>query len=400
MKRSKYKKSNKKKNKSINIKLKLYLYINLFILLLNVIFLFLNNSNIIFSSGFLLNFKSIDYLSISLAVRSYHEIANYLSNKFNNNNKYKLIENEKLLPFKEKEPKNQEKKVIKIYGRGMHQRWKTIIEENVKDKYIVEYDRDNPDYLFYTTFSCNFLKSKYNNSIKIAYFAENQLPDFRMTDYAISNSHFNYLDRHIYAPSIYRNLFYKNVSYDDFKKARKNALNGPKRTKFCATVISNIEGKRINFIEEINKYKNIDQGGSYNNNIGGKVKDKIEFLTLYKFSIAMENSENNGYITEKLMDSFLGGTIPIYYGGYMADEFFNPKSFILIRGENDLNKKIEYIKLIDNDDELYRSILKEEVLLDKNIIEGYAKEQKEFFLNIFDQDKKKARRIERNFHFR
>ena len=100
------------------------------------------------------------------------------------------------------------------------------------------------------------------------------------------------------------------------------------------------------------------------------------------------------------MDSFLGGTIPIYYGGYMADEFFNPKSFILIRGENDLNKKIEYIKKIDNDDELYRSILKEEVLLDKNIIEGYAKEQKEFFLNIFDQDKKKARRIERNFHFR
>ena len=152
-------------------------------------------------------------------------------------------------------------------------------------------------------------------------------------------------------------------------------------------------------MEEINKYKKIDHGGSYNNNVGGKVQDKVSFLKSYKFSIAMENSDTDGYTTEKIMESFLGGTIPIYYGGYMLDEFFNPKSYILIRGKRDLKKKIEYIKKIDNDDELYRSILKENVLLDEKVVESFDKAQKEFFLNIFDQDKKYAKRID-NYHFK
>jgi hypothetical protein len=70
-------------------------------------------------------------------------------------------------------------------------------------------------------------------------------------------------------------------------------------------------------------------GGNYKNNIGGNVYNKIEFLSSYKFSIAMENSEGQGYVSEKIIDSFMAGTIPIYYGGYMIDEFINPKSYIL-----------------------------------------------------------------------
>ena len=44
----------------------------------------------------------------------------------------------------------------------------------------------------------------------------------------------------------------------------------------------------------------------------------------------MENSEGDGYISEKIVDSFLAGTIPIYYGDYMVDEYINPKTYILI----------------------------------------------------------------------
>ena len=45
----------------------------------------------------------------------------------------------------------------------------------------------------------------------------------------------------------------------------------------------------------------------------------------------------------------------------------NPKSFILIKNEKDMAKKIEYIKKIDNDDKLYKSILKEDLFM-KDII--------------------------------
>ena len=131
-------------------------------------------------------------------------------------------------------------------------------------------------------------------------------------------------------------------------------------------------------------------GGKYNNNIGGPVINKIKFLSSYKFSIAMENSEGDGYISEKIIESFLAGTIPLYYGDYMIDEYINPKSYILIKGEKDIYQKIEYIINIDNDDKLYKNILKEKPLLEDNIKNIYNKELKEFFYHIFQQDKNKA----------
>ena len=90
----------------------------------------------------------------------------------------------------------------------------------------------------------------------------------------------------------------------------------------------------------------------------------------------------------------MAGTIPLYYGDYMIDEYINPKSYILIKSEKekDIYKKIEYIKNIDNDIKLYKDILKEKVLLEDNIKIIYNKEIKEFFLHIFEQDKYKAYR--------
>ena len=139
-------------------------------------------------------------------------------------------------------------------------------------------------------------------------------------------------------------------------------------------------------------------GGRYKNNVG-RVKNKIKFLSSYKFSIAMENTEGNGYLSEKIVESFLSGTIPIYYGDYMADEYINPKSFILVRGKNDMFKKIDYIKKIDNIDELYEKILNQDIFIDNYYKEEIEKERIEFLYHIFDQDKKIAKRID-NYHWK
>ena len=168
------------------------------------------------------------------------------------------------------------------------------------------------------------------------------------------------------------------------------------RKKFCAAVISNSfisDNFRLDFLEELNKYKKIDMGGRYKNNIGKAVDNKIEFLSSYKFSIAMENTNGDGYITEKIIHSFISGTIPIYYGDYMVDEYINPKSYILIKGIKDMKEKIDYIKLIDNNDKIYKNILKEKVIIDYNFVNSIDNELKLFLTNIFMQDKKKAFRI-------
>ena len=246
-------------------------------------------------------------------------------------------------------------------------------------KFII--DTNNPDYVLYDAFGCQHIDSKYNNSIKIAYFSENIIPDFNDADYALSQAHIIYFDRYFKYPSfIWRLNNFKNYN---IVKIREEVLRHPIREKFCAAVISNNQSFslfRLNFIKELNKYKKVDMGGLVFNNIGAQIKNKIEFLSSYKFSISMENSEGDGYVSEKILESFIAGTIPIYYGNYMIDEYINPKAYILIKGEKDLKKKIEYIIKIDNDNELYKTLLNESIFVFNNIVEKIEKEKEQFFL--------------------
>jgi hypothetical protein len=60
----------------------------------------------------------------------------------------------------------------------------------------------------------------------------------------------------------------------------------------------------------------------------GQIKSKSQVLSNYKFSYTYENIEGiNGYITEKIFDSFFSLTIPIYRGAkniknYIPEEIF------------------------------------------------------------------------------
>ena len=203
-----------------------------------------------------------------------------------------------------------------------------------------------------------------------------------------------YLDRYFKYPSfIYRLQKFFNYKVKNIKTFSQNK----KKSKFCAAVISSkFQSLRLEFIKELNKYKHVDMGGGYLNDVGGKVKDKIQFLSSYKFSIAMENSNGDGYISEKIIESLIAGTIPIYYGSYLIDEYINPNAYILIKGEKDIKDKIEYIKKIDNDELLNNYILNEKIFINDDYIDIIRKteEEKKYFLyNIFSQNKNNAKRI-------
>ena len=372
-------------------------YIFLFInLILNFNFGIINKTN----AKILSHFKNVDLFFINISKISFSKIALYLNSKFYKNN-LNFNEN-KLFDLKVKE-----KKIINfcIIGSFNLYRKNQLINDVIKlleNKYIFNFTSNNPDYLIFEVFGCDQLDSKYNNAIKIAYYRENMIPDFNHTDYSIGFHNINYLDRYFRKTTLIW-IFqkrYLNIKNKFFEKIRRKAYKSKKK-KFCAAVISNFrssDGFRINFIKELSKYKEVDMGGKYKNNIGGRIKNKIKFLSDYKFSIAMENSEGQGYVSEKILDSFYAGTIPIYYGGYMIDEFINPKSYILIKNENDMLQKIEYIKKIDNDKKLYKSILSEKLFINDNLVRISEVEKAEFFNHIFEQEKNKAKRVD-NYHF-
>lgn len=275
-------------------------------------------------------FKNIDYFNINLISHFYQDISHFLNDKYNikssTQNKIK-----KLFPDKQTNKKEINLYIVDFYRNHIFDIW---FENICKDKFIIKKNENNPDYLIYNVFGTKHLNSKYNKSIKIAIYTENKIPDLLEVDYAMGFSHINYLDRYFKYP-----IFNYNETL--VNEIRKKVLKSPKRNKFCAAVISNGDPKsfRLKFINELNKYKQIDMGGKYKNNVGGPVKDKIQFLSNYKFSIAMENSCGEGYTSEKIYQSYISGTIPIYYGNYNIDEFYNQKTYILIKDENDMKKK-------------------------------------------------------------
>ncbi len=386
---------NTKKRKLTNkltLVFSIFLIIDLFILYINIHYVFKKNG--ISENSYI--FKNVDLFSIEKITKPYMNFTYYLKSKFMNNK----VANKYLSDKKPEESKEKKKIVIyfaDLYNRDFRQKW---IQSALGDKFNIEFDSENPDYVFYNVFGCDHLNPKYKNAIKIAQFSENQIVDFDVADYAIGQHHINYFDRYFRRPFFIFQLF--NLTNKNFSEIRQKVIHSPMRTKFCAGVISNTgwtDGFRRLFYKELNKYKEIGMGGLYHNNVGGPVRNKIKFLTNYKFSLAMENTKADGYITEKIIDAFLAGNIPIYYGNYMIEEYINPKAFILIKGEEDMMEKIEYIKKIDNDDKLYKSILREKVLINDNIQNDSAKGRIEFLNHIFEQNKTFAKRVD-NYHYK
>ncbi len=68
------------------------------------------------------------------------------------------------------------------------------------------------------------------------------------------------------------------------------------------------------------------------------IENKIEALKDYRFSVAFENCRSNYYFTEKLIDCFATGTVPIHWGCPEIGRFFNLDGIIQIDGLESLRK--------------------------------------------------------------
>lgn len=80
-----------------------------------------------------------------------------------------------------------------------------------------------------------------------------------------------------------------------------------------------------------------------------EIQDKEEGLCDYMFSVAIENGEYASYYTEKILDCFATGTIPIYIGCNDIIDYFNKDGIIILSSEEDISSlsKELYISKMD-----------------------------------------------------
>lgn len=213
--------------------------------------------------------------------------------------------------------------------------------------------------------------------VKIFFGTENIKPNMDECDWAFG-SHF---EEEINHPKYFRIPHYRLTNYKggekgkflenkkiDFKKIKKE------KTKFCNFIYSQDISLRNNFFKRLSKYKKIDAPGRCMNNmfsIGEYdspkksrmsqdwIKEKLNFLNQYKFTIAFENSFESGGVSEKITHPMLVNSIPIYFGHKDIEKDFNTKSFINYSDFDNMEDFIKRIIKVDNDDKLYEEYLKQ-----------------------------------------
>lgn len=288
---------------------------------------------------------------------------------------------------------------IKIKFSGFYQSFdenNNFIRDSISRFGDVELS-DKPDYIFYSVFSNEYLM--YPNAIRIFFTGENIAPNFQLCDYAIGFERLSFGDRYLRFPFYYGMYEYKR---DLILAEKKNEMVDQKlfERDFCSFVYSNddTDSMRIKLLECLSDYKKIDCGGKLKNNMpSGPVKDKLDFESKHKFSIACENSSHPGYVTEKLLQAFAAKTIPIYYGDPTVAEDFNQKAFISCHSYQSLEDIKKKVIELDNDETKYKSMLAEPVFNDNLFSDKMKKDFDSFIENIFKQEYDEAFRRNRVF---
>ena len=116
------------------------------------------------------------------------------------------------------------------------------------------------------------------------------------------------------------------------------------KTKMISMIASNkrmCEGhvKRLGWVERIGDQLDL-YGRGFN-----EIADKEEGLCDYMFSVAIENGEYETYFTEKLLDCFATGTIPVYLGAPDVGDHFNKDGIIDLTEEFEVSEEIYYSKM-------------------------------------------------------
>lgn len=285
--------------------------------------------------------------------------------------------------------------------------WGSFYDNEMEDCLIMQILRkhyevevcDDADYVFFSTMGDSHWGVP-DDCIKIYQTGENLVPDFNACDYAIGFEWMDYEDRYIRFP-LY--LFYGKELLD--KMLHKHELPkdwnlNEEKPEFCSFVVSNHRNpKRKVVFDYLSDYKQVSSGGGYLNNVGGRVPDKLAFESRHKFSICFENGSHNGYTTEKLVQAFAARTVPIYWGDPKVGKVFNTKAFINAYDYDSIEDVLQRVKEIDNDDDLYLSMLREPAMRSDVLTTDQELEKFEnWLLHIFEQPKDKAMRRNREMH--
>jgi len=280
----------------------------------------------------------------------------------------------------------------------------------------VEIDNVNPDVLFYSLAYSDHLR--YKNCIKIyvigepGYYSDvrkyhisdrrmvNAIEDcdFMFTSYDVESTTLmngEKTKKNFYFPIfhlwLYHHIYVTNLipSYDYLTTNRDLT----EKNKFCIFLHNNNTAEKRNQIfNKLNSVKPVDTRQNFPHQ-GYNSEWKIRGLNGYKFSFAMQNHfyldvdkhmrTEPGLIDEKIIESFISNTIPLYYGNDKIKNFFNEESFLNLHDFNSDEEFVDEILKLDKNYDLLSYKLNQPII--KNIEDLGLQKIEDFLINKINE---------------
>lgn len=267
----------------------------------------------------------------------------------------------------------------------------------LKRHYDVQITED-ADYVFFSIFAERPFKYCNHPGIRIFVSGENYLPDFNFVDYSINPYPIQLQDRSFYFPYCIDKLGHCEALAT---KNRNYPAEILKEKVYFANLIAGHDSEfntRSRMFNLLSAYKRVESPGEFMRNVETEEKitwlnsSKTDFQRKCKFTLCLESTKHEGFITEKITDAFYADTIPIYYGSASVKDIFNEKAFIDLSDYSSFEDAVDRIIEIDKNDELYLEMLRQPVFVDHDFVKKTYAEQEQFLLNIFEQPIEKAKR--------
>lgn len=136
--------------------------------------------------------------------------------------------------------------------------------------------------------------------------------------------------------------------------------------RFASLVCSHDKGNtRTKLFHLLSQIDRVDSGGAYLNNTDALKKefndDKGKFIGHYKFNICPENTDREGYVTEKVFEAIRYNTIPVYWGGLNNPEpdVLNKDAILFYKGPDSAPGLLKQIEELHNHPKLYKEFLEQ-----------------------------------------
>lgn len=191
----------------------------------------------------------------------------------------------------------------------------------------------------------------------------------------------NKTDRYISIPTIHFYINYFILNYNIIKPIFNTEY---KNKKFCLMINkSKLNNEIEQFVNILNYIDKVDNISMYNILIKNKScyrsDELITIFNKYKFVLCIENSYDDGYITEKIFNCFFANTIPLYKGSKKIKNYINENRFIDLN--DNLENIIEKIKLYNTNEKIYNEIINYNIISKNYNNENYENQLTTFIDN-------------------